>query len=352
MRIKRPHIIVTAILLLLPLLAGCGGHSEQPPARTGEAMPSASHLTVAMSSLNISGTDSQAYVYVYVADRNGEVTDLTGTHVTYYTETGAIEPYTSVVGIDGATYTYFRAQNAQPRDVEPVAWENALCNRIESTYGINVYDAGTGTCTAGHPRDGWATLVVAMTGEEQFDDLNGNGVYDSGEPFSDTPEVFVDFNDNGTYDDGTGADPAEFYVDADGDGSFDATDGTWNASKTIFSSVTFMITGTPYYVLPSPSTFAIADGGSQTFTVLVSDYNFNYLVADTQVTVTLSGAGELAGETSYTFPSGFYQGPKEITFTLSDDTAGDSDPAAVAVITVSVSGPSGSNTAVITGTVD
>ena len=38
-----------------------------------------------------------------------------------------------------------------------------------------------------------------MLGEEDFTDLNGNGLFDSGEPFRNLPEAFIDFNEDGVY---------------------------------------------------------------------------------------------------------------------------------------------------------
>jgi len=67
-----------------------------------------------------------------------------------------------------------------------------------------------------NPRDGWVTVLAVTQGEETFYDLNGNGVYDAGEPFDDNGgEPFIDENDNGIYDD------AEEFTDSNSNGSYD-----------------------------------------------------------------------------------------------------------------------------------
>lgn len=49
----------------------------------------------------------------------------------------------------------------------------------------------------GQPFGGRSTILAWSQGEESFDDTNGNGEYDSGEPFSDLAEAFLDKNEDG-----------------------------------------------------------------------------------------------------------------------------------------------------------
>jgi hypothetical protein len=48
--------------------------------------------------------------------------------------------------------------------------------------------------------DGRVTVVAYALGEESFIDLNGNNVYDAGEPFQDLGNIFKDRNFDGVYD--------------------------------------------------------------------------------------------------------------------------------------------------------
>jgi len=48
--------------------------------------------------------------------------------------------------------------------------------------------------------DGLIEVIAWMVGEEAYVDLNGNGRYDEGEPFTDSGRIFRDDNHNGVYD--------------------------------------------------------------------------------------------------------------------------------------------------------
>ncbi len=80
------------------------------------------------------------------------------------------------------------------------------------------------------PANGVVTILAHTTGAEDFDDFNGNAVYDTADTFSiaehDLPEAYADENENGQYDAG------EFFVnsvDEPGDpNTYDTGDGIWN----------------------------------------------------------------------------------------------------------------------------
>ncbi len=90
-----------------------------------------------------------------------------------------------------------------------------------------------------NPRDGLVTIIVLAKGEEGFIDLNGNGVWDAGEPFIDQGEPFIDANDNGVYD------PGEYFVDLNGNGVYDGPNGKWDADTTIWAETRVLYTGAP-----------------------------------------------------------------------------------------------------------
>ena len=81
------------------------------------------------------------------------------------------------------------------------------------------------TWRSGSPRPGdlRATLIAFMDGAEDFTDTNGNGVYDSGDIFTDDlGEPFVDANENGLFDSG------EYFEDSNSNGMRDVGNGMWD----------------------------------------------------------------------------------------------------------------------------
>ncbi|HTP52377.1 MAG TPA: Ig-like domain-containing protein [Anaeromyxobacteraceae bacterium] len=112
-----------------------------------------------------------------------------------------------------------------PQDVYPVAGEPWA--EITDKCGTRYHN----------PRDGLVSIIVLAKGEEGFVDLNGNGVWDPGEPFIDQGEPFVDANDNGVYD------PGEYFVDLNGNGVYDGPNGVWDSDTTIWAETRVLYTG-------------------------------------------------------------------------------------------------------------
>jgi hypothetical protein len=52
------------------------------------------------------------------------------------------------------------------------------------------------------PADGFVTILAWLDGEEAYVDVNGNGRYDSGEPFWDAGRLFRDDNESEAYESG------------------------------------------------------------------------------------------------------------------------------------------------------
>ena len=107
-------------------------------------------------------------------------------------------------------------------------------------------------------------------------------------------EPFVDKNDDGVGD----ASPFEEYIDVSGNGSYNAPQRRLGrsgcagsgclSSKMIWTSITLAFTGNGYYCAISPSNFAIANGGSQSFSAMVGDINANKLVSGATIAVAAS----------------------------------------------------------------
>ncbi|MBU1240975.1 hypothetical protein KJ865_14775, partial [Myxococcota bacterium] len=119
------------------------------------------------------------------------------------------------------------------------------------------------------------TIMVVTAGAEKFEDRNGNGQWDDGEPFDDLPEPFLDTNDNGEYDVG------EPFFDSDNNGEYSEADGVYNAETFIRAIYKVVWTGKPEenetaaWITHSPTTTLIPDGGSMTVTARLVDKNMN-----------------------------------------------------------------------------
>ncbi|MCL0083833.1 hypothetical protein M1N77_04835 [Thermodesulfovibrionales bacterium] len=299
----------TVLIIATVDVAGIPLSSASTPISVGGGVPSEKRLTVAADRFNLPGLDwvgREATISVYLADRFGNYNVLEGTSVSFYAESGAIDR-SAVTDATGRTSVTFRTQLPDPVGVYPEDWEIEWQDHLLDEYGI---------FTTAHPRDGWATIMVSVRGEEAFDDADADGIFDEGESFTDTPpEAFIDVNDNKSRD----IVPFEIFIDDDGDRTFDmCLNYEWDSDKTIFRNISLLITGRPHYFITDPSTFNIPDGGHERFRVLIADENLNHLSGGTTVSIS-SDKGTLAGTTSFTFPDAFTRGPKEFFFTLSDD---------------------------------
>lgn len=329
----------------------------------GGGGPSASHFTLAASTLNVPGlviVNSQSTISAYLADRFGNYNVLTGTSVSFYTEAGAIDR-SKVTDATGLTSALFRTQNPLPVTVSALtASELALINALNATYGLAIPVGGSV-----NPRNGRTTILATVQGEEGFNDANANGLYDAGETFTDQGEPFIDKNEDGCRNDGVNkncngvisasTDPFEEYIDVNGNGVYDGPNGVWDGpgctgtgcltSKMISKSIVLGNTGsvsvsTPYCAI-SPAAFAILNAGTQAFSFMVGDQNLNALVPGTTISVTAT-LGTLTGQSSYTVPNYVPNGPSQISFSLADATPGTTAvPAAPATITVTVAPPTG-----------
>jgi adhesin/invasin len=270
----------------------------------GGAVPSASHLSISASLLNLPGfvlDNFQSTVLVLVADRFTNSTILAGTVVQFYTEAGAIGA-SAVLDSTGKGTVILRTQNPRPQDLPPLG-------------------------PPGNATDGLDRVIAVVRGEEAFVDVNGNGVYDLGEPFTDAPsEPFIDANDNGVFD------PGEFYVDTNGNGVFDGPNGVWDGpgcpqagcitSPTIWVSMNTLWTGHLVNCSFTPPSFGpVGANATQNFIFSVSDGNGNRPVGGTTVGFAVTGGGALAGLANFTVPDSNVAGPYVVGVTLNNTNA-------------------------------
>lgn len=200
--------------------------------------------------------------------------------------------------------------------------------------------------TSSNPRpttDGRVTIMASAIGEESFTDLNGNGFYDSGEPFTDLPEAFRDDNESGSYD---GA--SEEYIDFNTNGTYDAANGLYigslcksncdpsATSLSIFKNIVLVMGSSNQTITISPSPInLLADGTVQLVTITVKDARNQPPPAGTVVSISTTN-GKLLGDTSFTATDTNTAGPYTVLVNMqTDGTAG------AGVLTVKATTPKG-----------
>jgi len=138
----------------------------------------------------------------------------------------------------------------------------------------------------GVPADGIVRVLAIARGEEPYADVNDNGVFDEGEPFTDITEPLIDASGNGRFDDHRD----ERFVDVNADGIWNDRQGPdeWNRDALIWTVVPVTFSG-PTVVELLPQQFVL--NGAQSFTLYVGDAEGNPLVGGSLVDVRLSGPG-------------------------------------------------------------
>lgn len=175
--------------------------------------------------------------------------------------------------------------------------------------------------------NGRASILATAIGEESFDDLNGNGFYDQGEPFSDLGEPYRDDNENGQYDLG------EYFLDFNQNQTRDGPSGAFkgvtcssNTAGATCSSTTLAI-GVSQLLIMSTSAASltpvsygtsVTHGGTLGFVFNVKDRNGNSMPAGTKVVYSAdSSIGTISsGSGSYTVPCDVGIGGQDYSGTL------------------------------------
>ncbi|MBW1859922.1 MAG: Ig-like domain-containing protein [Deltaproteobacteria bacterium] len=328
----------------------------------GGGVPSDKHFSVASTKLNLPGciwNGKEFQVSAWLADRFGSYNILQGTTVSFGTEVGLATDTASVTlddtGVATVTVrTQAGAGGAHAEDVWPQPWELAL-----QAYATADYAWTPGT----HPTDYVVSVMVYTKGEEHFDDLNANGVYDSGTdlfltgpypiPDYDTAEdPFYDYDDDGLYNNGSTYplggppwNPAEIYIDSTpSNGVWDGPDGVWSADTHLFRNHRILLSGSPSIrVATADWPFDVADDDSEVVRLLICDGNFNIPIGGTTVDIT-SNVGGLAGTLSRIYTDSNAVGPDlaghlgliEYNLLVYDTNPGDADPPVFGEITVTL----------------
>ncbi len=132
-------------------------------------LPSQLNFSMSQKTLNIEGFDYDGISNTYniiAADRSGNPVPA-GTTISFRAEGGQVVATAQTQLVDGIARTSVNFVSAQPK-----------------------------------PADGRVTITAYALGEESFEDLNGNNIYDPAEPFQDLGHVFFDRRYNGAYEAG------------------------------------------------------------------------------------------------------------------------------------------------------
>jgi hypothetical protein len=256
-----------------------------PPIAVVGAKPNARYMTFSCEHYNVGGLILdfvETACTISLADRFSNKIGF-ATNVIFRTEAGSINASAmtseTAANMGMATVT-LRTGDPRPKDVSPLANEPFI---------------GTH-----NPRDGMVTIIVATTGEEEFDDVNSNGTYDAGEPFEqwEKGEPFVDKNDNGTRE------PDEPFIDANDNQQYDGPNGVWDSDTLIWDTAYILWTGemvkgnpatdcglSTRYSIVCPDGWFIPVEGEQRFDWEVKDINLNPLNATLRVSNDVDGKG-------------------------------------------------------------
>ena len=189
------------------------------------------------------------------------------------------------------------------------------------------------------PFDGRTTVVVRTVGVESFRDLNANGVFDAGEPFTDLPEVFFDDNENGIYDAGI-----EIFSDFNANGQYDFANGIYNGVSCatgvacggpleIQETVVLVMAGSNAVITVRPEPISLSPDTTSVVRVEISDINGNNMPAGTQVEFTTTN-GTIETETSFEIGDTNAPGPAVLLLTMKGDDMPD-----VGVLRITVTTP-------------
>lgn len=233
----------------------------------GGGIPSYKWFSLSVEKFNIDGLycdNVNTTIFVNMADRFGNFNILAGTSVSFATPYGAIDT-SNVTNAQGQAESVYRSQIPKPSD-------------------------------------GQVRILVHATGEENFTDLDGDGVYSSStDTFSsadDLPEPFIDANHDAAYDTG------EIYFNwpagiTTATSGYNIKNNVWDTSIPIWRTVDIWLTGPPDITLGnthiecidpssglvSTATITIPRGTSTECYVYGADENNNALIGGTTVSL-------------------------------------------------------------------
>lgn len=158
------------------------------PVRVSARLQGNPKVTTVSSNLGIAvGLPSQLNFSLAQGTRNIEGFNIDGTPNTYQILAAdrSGNPAPDGTTINFVTYPGLQVEAIKQTKIGSDGIAHAVANAVSSST---------------RPEDGRVTVVAYALGEESFIDLNGNNVYDAGEPFQDLGNIFKDRNYDGTFD--------------------------------------------------------------------------------------------------------------------------------------------------------
>ena len=229
--------------------------------------------------------------------------------------------------IDGATTAI--TVRAADRFNNPVADGTRILFTTEGGAVPASCAVAAGLCTVElssqqpRPTNGRVTVLARTEGSEAFVDMNGNGLFDAGEPFDDLGEAFVDANEDGTYT------PGEFFADLNANSRWDAPNGRFDGGPCAVPSacglavdvrastvVVFSTSGALIQLVPSAIT--VDDVTPAMINALISDRNGNLPPAGSTVEVTTSN-GRILGDPNIEIGNTNTRGPLVVPIAVIGD---------------------------------
>jgi hypothetical protein len=221
---------IKASLTGSPSIYGTGSVSVQQGVATEDRFAIAVETLNPAAGNHLGVTDQ---VTVRAADRYGNWVP-NGTIVHFSTKLGDIGP--SCTTTDGACSVTWTSQGPQSLNFDKDRTSRTCFTGDWERNGLPPTPTYLATCTT-HDLYGVNVISAWTTGEESFDDANGNNQYDDTETFIDLPEEFQDFNLTGTYEGPDANYSGETYSDLNTNGSHDGPDTKYDGLSCAASAV-------------------------------------------------------------------------------------------------------------------
>ena len=322
-------------LSLTPTTAKSGADGSVQTVVQAGTVKTGVRVTATLSSLGISTQSDSLVVSTALADENSFSLSATKLNPEGWDH-------------DGETSTI--TARLADRYNNPVPDGTAVSFYTEGGSIVGSCTTASGACsvdwTSQNPRpsDGRVSILAVAKGEESYVDNNANGIFDSGDTFTDIPEAFEDDNESGSYDAG------EPFVDQNKNNVYDGPDGLFNGvlcqhptlcstntSINVWKNLVLVMSGSSLAVSLSPSSLSVTAGSKTTAstTVTVADLHNQIPPVGTTIKVSASN-GTLQTPGSYTVANTDANGP----FTFGITIAGDGT-ASSGLVTVTVTTPKG-----------
>lgn len=240
----------------------------------------ANNLTFTCAAQNVGGLVSGRTAPIRVqctAVAKKDSAIIQGASIETYAEAGKLEWLKDDTGAQKLIYT-IEPNATPPKDVDPFGSDGQPRPLCPTTCGTDPKNCDaepcwveSGTGVTHNPRDGVATLMVAVPAVPGFFDSNSNG------------EPFVDGDDDGARG------PGETFIDVNGNGKYDSADSAAGAQqdpRMLWKSVRIVWSGALYAVAAAGERAAFINGaltapGAASFkgSMRLHDRNYNKLAA-------------------------------------------------------------------------